>query len=70
MTGGVIDPGDPLEPGTLRFEARKRLLECLETLFEEVQQTSDDARRPRDYPAWDDLVDALQRWRLYGRDGE
>lgn len=65
-----VDPGDPFKPGTLRYEARKRLLECLETFADEVEGGLGGDRRPRDYPAFDDLLNALRRWRLYGRDGE
>ena len=64
MTGGVIDPGSPFEPGTVRFKARARLLQAVEALLDAGVES----------PEWPERLAELRHarevWALYGRDGE
>lgn len=64
-----VDPGDPFVRGTLRFEAREKLLEALETFLDEVIN-GEDNKRPWEYPGYRELVKSRRVWVSYGRDGE
>jgi len=61
-----VDPGDPFTPGTLRFEARRKLLVAVEDVIEHVGEIG----TPEWAERWQLLVAAHRRWALYGRDGE
>lgn len=66
MTGGGIDPGDPFTPGTVRFEARRKLLLAVDDLIDNVGTIGSPEWAER----WQTVVEARRRWALFGRDGE
>lgn len=64
MNNPVIDPGDPFTPGSVRWNARNRLLRAVEALLD------DGGDDPPLTPRWVELREARRAWVLYGRDGE
>lgn len=70
MTGGIVDPGDPFEPGSVRFEARARVLRAVAAVLDEAAEDANEDVPARELPALDELREAHRRWVLFGRDGE
>ena len=63
---GPTDPGDPYQPGTLRYRARTELLACVAVVLDGSSSTPPIAPKAR----WSALREAYRVWILYGRDGE